>query len=84
MGPFEVLYSRRCRSPVGWFESSEAKPRSTDFLRESLDRVRVIRDRLRATESKQRSYADRRHCPLRLRVGDRAFPIASIMLFVIF
>ena len=42
MAPFEALYGRRCRSPVGWFETSEVSPRGTDLLRESLDLVRVI------------------------------------------
>ncbi|CAN4084894.1 unnamed protein product [Withania somnifera] len=43
MAPFEALYGGRCRSPIGWFDGFEAKVRSTDLLRDSLDRVRMIR-----------------------------------------
>ncbi|WMV38023.1 hypothetical protein MTR67_031408 [Solanum verrucosum] len=32
MAPFEALYGRRCCSPVGWFESTEPRPRGTDML----------------------------------------------------
>ncbi|WMV08210.1 hypothetical protein MTR67_001595 [Solanum verrucosum] len=37
MAPFEALYGRRCRFPVGWFESTEPRPRGTDLLQEALD-----------------------------------------------
>ena len=42
MAPFEALYGTHCRSPVGWFESTEPRPRGTDLLQEALDQVRVI------------------------------------------
>ncbi|WMV58219.1 hypothetical protein MTR67_051604 [Solanum verrucosum] len=47
MAPFEALYGRHFRSPVGWFESTEFRLRGTDLMREALDLVRVIQDRLR-------------------------------------
>ena len=36
MAPFEALYGRRCRSPIGWFDAFEVIPWGTDLLRESL------------------------------------------------
>lgn len=30
MAPFEALYGRRCHTPVGWIESTEPGPYSTD------------------------------------------------------
>ena len=39
MDLFKALYGRRCRSPVGWFETTKVRPRGTDLLRDSLDRV---------------------------------------------
>ena len=35
MAPFEVLYRRRCRSPIGWFETEELKPLGTFLIREA-------------------------------------------------
>ncbi|XP_069146071.1 uncharacterized protein [Solanum lycopersicum] len=40
MAPFEALYGRRCRSPIGWFDAFEVRPWSTNLLRESLDKVK--------------------------------------------
>jgi len=85
MAPFEALYGRRCRSPVGWFESTEPRPRGTDLMREALDHVRVIQDRLRTAQSRHQSYADRRRRPLKFAVGDRVFlrvsPMKGVMRF---
>ncbi|WMV58556.1 hypothetical protein MTR67_051941 [Solanum verrucosum] len=47
MAPFEALYGTRCRSLVGWFESTQLRPRGTNMMRKALDHVRVIQDRLR-------------------------------------
>ncbi|KAF3676906.1 DNA-binding protein GT-1 [Capsicum annuum] len=80
-----VPYGRRYRSPVDWFDVSEVKPRGTYLLRESLDRVWVIQDRLRAVQSRQKCYANRRLCALRFGVCDRVFlrvsPLKVVMRF---
>ncbi|WMV08046.1 hypothetical protein MTR67_001431 [Solanum verrucosum] len=85
MAPFEALYGRRCRSPVGWFESTEPMPRGTDLMREALDHVRVIQDRLRTAQSRHQSYEDRRRRTLKFVVGDRVFlrvsPMKGVMRF---
>ena len=60
MAPFETLYGRRCRSPIGWFDAFEVIPWRTDLLKESLDKVKLIQDRLLMAQSRQRSYADRK------------------------
>ena len=31
MAPFEALYGRRCRSPIGWFDAFEVRPWGTDL-----------------------------------------------------
>ena len=48
MAPFEALYGRRCRSPIGWFDAFEVRPWGTDLLRESLDKVKCIQEKLLA------------------------------------
>ena len=50
MAPFEALYRRRCRSPIGWFDAFEVIPWGTDLLRESLDNVKFIYEKLQAEE----------------------------------
>ncbi|KAF3624053.1 hypothetical protein FXO37_31559 [Capsicum annuum] len=45
MAPYEALYGRRCRSSIGWFDTSEVRLHGTDLLQDSLDRVRLNQDR---------------------------------------
>ena len=44
MAPFEALYGRRYRSPIGWLDAFEVRPWGTDLLRESLDKVKSIQE----------------------------------------
>ncbi|XP_069145416.1 uncharacterized protein [Solanum lycopersicum] len=60
MAPFEALYGRRCRSPIGWFDAVEVRPWGTNLLSESLDKVKLIQDRLLMALSRRKSYADRK------------------------
>ena len=70
MAPFEALYGRPCRSPVCWAEPEDRVILGPDEIRDSNEKVAVIRDRLRAAQSRQKSYADRRRRPLEFAVGD--------------
>ena len=58
MAPFEALYGRRYRSPVGWFEVSESSIFVHEIMHEALEKVRVIRDRLATAYSRQKSSVD--------------------------
>ena len=58
--PFEALYERRCRSPIGWFDVFEVRPWGTDLLMESLEKVKFIQEKLLAAQSRQKEYADRK------------------------
>ena len=60
MAPFEALYERRCRSPIGWFDAFEVRPWGTDLLRDSLEKVKSIQEKLLAAQSSQKEYADRK------------------------
>ena len=39
MDPFEALYGRRCRSPIGWFEVGEVKLVGPDLVFNALEKV---------------------------------------------
>ena len=45
----------------------------TDLLRESLDKVKLIQDRLLMAQSRQKSYADRKIRDLEFMVGERFY-----------
>ncbi|XP_070045251.1 uncharacterized protein [Nicotiana tomentosiformis] len=79
MAPYEALYERRCRSPVGWFEQDEARLLGTNLVQDALDKVKLIQERLRTVQSRQKSYADRKVCDLSFTVGEKALLKVSPM-----
>ena len=52
IAPFEVLYGRRCRCPVGWFKVGDSSILGPEIIHEALEKVRVIRDRLTTAYSR--------------------------------
>ena len=51
MALFEVLYGRRCRSPIGWFKVSEASIIGHDLVFDALEEVQLIIEKLWAAQS---------------------------------
>ena len=52
MTPFEALYERRWRSPIAWYKVGKFGLLCPDLVYESLENVRVIRDRLKMAQSR--------------------------------
>jgi hypothetical protein len=61
MAPFEVLYGRQCRTPLNWIEPGEKVIFGPDLVEEVEATVRCIQDNLKATKSRQETYANKRH-----------------------
>ncbi|WMV33124.1 hypothetical protein MTR67_026509 [Solanum verrucosum] len=51
MALFEVLYGRRCRSPIGWFKVGKVSLIGHELLHESMEKVWVIREGLKTPQS---------------------------------
>ncbi|KAF5958330.1 hypothetical protein HYC85_005555 [Camellia sinensis] len=73
MAPFEALYGRPCRSPVCWAEVGDAPLLGPELVRETTEKVELIRRRLVTAQSRQKSCADRRRRPLAFETGDHVF-----------
>jgi hypothetical protein len=71
--PFEALYGRKCRTPLNWIEPGERRYYGIDFVKEAEKRVHIIQQNMKATQSRQKSYADRRRRPLVFEVGDYVY-----------
>ncbi|XP_070046827.1 uncharacterized protein [Nicotiana tomentosiformis] len=83
MAPYEALYGRWCRSPVGLFELGEAWLLGTDLVQDALEMVKMIQDRLCTAQSRKKSYADRRVRDVTFMVGKRVLLRVSPMKGVI-
>ena len=73
MAPYEALYGRPCRSPICWTEVGERSITGPDLIRDTSEKVDLIRKRLLKTQSRQKSYADKQRRPLEYEVGDHIF-----------
>ncbi|XP_070031736.1 uncharacterized protein [Nicotiana tomentosiformis] len=86
MAPYEVLYGKRCRCPVGWFESSEARLLGTHLVKDAFEKVKLIQDGQCAAQSIQKSYADRKARNVAFMVGERVLlqvsPMKGVMMLV--
>ncbi|XP_070013420.1 uncharacterized protein [Nicotiana sylvestris] len=73
MAPFEALYGRRCRSPIGWFDPGEARLHGTDLVKDALEKVKLIQERLRTAQSRQKSYAYQKAHDVSFIVGEKRY-----------
>ena len=82
MAPFEALYGRRCRSPVCWNDVGEKKLLRPELVQLTVEKVFLIKERLKAAQSGQKSYVDNRRRDLEFKVGDHVFLKVSPMKFI--
>ena len=58
MAPYEALYGRMCWSPIGCFEVGEPSLLGPVSIYKTLEKVHIIRNRLKTSNSWQKTYAD--------------------------
>ncbi|KZV39180.1 hypothetical protein F511_41012 [Dorcoceras hygrometricum] len=85
MSPYEALYGHKCRTPLHWDEVGERAGLGPDVVEQTAEAVRKIQERMRASQSRQKSYADSRRRELSFKVGDHVFfrvaPMKGVMRF---
>jgi hypothetical protein len=70
IAPFEVLYGWQCRRPLNWIEPGEKVIFGPNLVEEAEVTVCHIQDNLKATKSRQETYANKRRRPLEFKVRD--------------
>ena len=70
MPPYEMLYGRRCRTPICWGEVGQRELGSTEIVMKTTEKIEIVRERLKAAQDRQKSYADKRRRPIEFNVGD--------------
>ena len=73
MAPYEAFFGRPCRSPLCWTEVGESSITCPDLIRDTSEKVSLIRQSLLMAQIRQKSYADVRRRPLEFEVGDHVF-----------
>ena len=60
MAPYEALYGRKCKTPICWDEMGERKLSSEELIKVSIEKIQIVRERLKVAQDRQNSYADTR------------------------
>ncbi|KAD6796699.1 hypothetical protein E3N88_07595 [Mikania micrantha] len=71
MPPYEMLYGRRCRTPLCWGEVGQKDMGSKPDVELMANKLAQVRARLKASQDRLKSYADKRRRPIEFNVGDR-------------
>ena len=79
VAPYEMLYGRKCRSPIHWDEAGERSYLGPELVQETNEALEKIRARMLATQSRQKSYADLKRKSVEFQVGDHVFLRVSPM-----
>jgi hypothetical protein len=54
MAPFEALYGRKCITPLFWNQTGESQLFGPDNIREAERQVEIIKENLKAAQSRQK------------------------------
>jgi len=73
MAPYEAFYGRKCRTPLCWYQDGEAVLVGPELLEQITKKVRMVRDRMQASQSRQKAYADHKRRPLKFAAEDHVF-----------
>ena len=83
MAPYETLYGKRCRFPIGFFEFSEPSISGPNLIYTTFENVHIIRNWLQITYSRQKPYADNRRRDLEFEEGCKMYLKISPMKGVV-
>lgn len=73
MPPFEALYGRKCRSPLCWDSVGENRLLGPELVALTVDKIKVVKKHLRATQDRQKKWADMNRRPLEFEAGEHVF-----------
>ena len=73
MTPFEALYRRKCRTPVCWDEMGERKINDMELIEISFEKIRIVRERLKVAQDRQKSYVNNRRKELEFEMHNLVF-----------
>ena len=73
MTPYKALYRRKCQTPLCWDKVGERKLNDFELIKTISKKIKIIRERLKTSQDRQKSYADTRIRELEFKMGDMVF-----------
>ncbi|XP_073271476.1 uncharacterized protein [Primulina huaijiensis] len=79
MAPYEAFYGRKCRSPLCWDEVGEKAITGPELVQITIDKVAIIKERLKTSQDRQKYWADLKRRPLEFKIGEKVYAKISPM-----
>ncbi|KAL0405804.1 UNVERIFIED_CONTAM: Transposon Ty3-G Gag-Pol polyprotein [Sesamum latifolium] len=73
MAPYEVLYGRKCQSPICWDIEGLRQLEGPELVQEIVDKIQTVKKYLKAAQDRQKSYVDKHHREMEYEVGKKVF-----------
>jgi len=73
MASYETLYDRRCGTLICWEEVRDKQLIGPNLVQITSKKIKIIRNRMKAAQDRQKSYADNRIRPIKFEIGDKIF-----------
>ncbi|WZZ15176.1 hypothetical protein YC2023_108265 [Brassica napus] len=73
MSPYEALYGRPCRTPLCWTQVGERSMLGPEIVEQTTDKIRMVKEKMKEAQDRQKSYADKRRKHLEFEVNDLVY-----------
>ena len=70
MSPCEALYGRPYRTPLCWTQVGERSMLGPKIVEETTEKIRMVKEKMKEAQDRQKSYADKRRKHLEFEVDD--------------
>jgi hypothetical protein len=68
-----ALHGRNCRSSVCWDDVGEKIITRPELVQIILEKVSLVRERIKAAQDRQKSWVDSKRRPLEFKVGEKVY-----------
>jgi hypothetical protein len=73
MRPFEVLYGRKCNTPVSWDNPADGTVIVLEFCKEMEEKMLKIKKNLKVAQDRKKSFGDKNRIYREFKVVDHVF-----------
>ncbi|XP_057984559.1 uncharacterized protein LOC131169355 [Hevea brasiliensis] len=77
MAPYEALYGRKYRTPLCWTELGEDKLVGPELVKQTEEKVKLIKTNLKSASDRHKSYADLKRKDIEYEVREKVFLMGS-------
>ncbi|XP_075515709.1 uncharacterized protein LOC142550520 [Primulina tabacum] len=83
MAPYETIYGIKFRSPLYWDEIEEKAITGPELVQITVEKIAIIKEKLKAAQDRQKSWADLKRRPLEFEVREKTYVKVSPMKGVV-